>query len=91
MGLSRCHYQYISIYVTFLFVVATIFKFAYQLEGSHFNAELLLLVCYIGFAIFVILYFPYEAAIHNIGLVVNLLVVIYFLIWSTLKRFQVID
>lgn len=59
MGLSRCHYQYIPIYASFLLIIGIIIKFVYQFEGSGFSAEMLLLICYFAFLTFIIAYGPY--------------------------------
>lgn len=91
MGLSRCHYQFISIYITFLLVVALIIKLAFLIEGSQFNAELFLLSCYLVFLVFMIGSSPYQATVHNFGLVINILLAVYFLMWSALKRLGRID
>jgi uncharacterized protein involved in cysteine biosynthesis len=89
MSMPHCKYEYLSIYLGFVLVVTLLVNASYLF--ARFPAEGLLAGVYLAFSISMVVYQPYGSTAHNVGLVINLVTVAYFLAWSALKEYGIVS
>jgi hypothetical protein len=88
-GLKNCKSNYIPSYLTLMLFSVIIIKASYHFQS--FSAFPPLIGLYTAFLILCFIYQSYEDGIHNIGVAVQLITLIYFCVWSALKDYELIS
>ena len=85
-GLPLCNKKHIPFYLTFTLLFALLFSYSYQ----HQLSSLALFATVTGLLLlgWIVLGRPYESALHNLGVLVNLLPAVLFLAFDVLRNYQ---
>lgn len=88
-GLKHCKSNYIPFYLTLMLFSAIIIKNSFVF--SSFSPFLPLIILFTTFGIFLVLYQPYKYGTDNISIIFQIITLIYFLGWSSLKEYELIS
>lgn len=85
LSMNHCHKRYIAVYLSC--ILATSIILCYSFQNDHFNSTSYLLGLNAFLFLWIIIQRPYSHEIHNIGVVINLFPIVFFLSWSVAKRY----
>lgn len=85
-GLLLCNQKHIPVYLTFVLATSLLLSYSYQHQLS--SLHILSTIIEILLMVWMIVACPYENTFHNVGVLLNLLPALFFLLFNVLRDFH---